>query len=208
MTTTTIAAPRSRPPRRGRTTGRSNYELYAWVFMRTARSCSARWSVHGGGARCGAPRSSSWSSLTPEDVAEVARQEEGHRHDEQPNDDPEHHPVVPGALRPEVDQHHADAVEGVQDDGGDQAGLSEAHDRVLVGADDAGHGGGRRGPSTPVRPGRMASHDPVVPRDSPSWWCRHPAVAAVAGRRTQVPARPHGIRAHVAESGRRLGGCD
>src|SRR5450830_165783 len=36
MTTTTIAAPRSRPPRRGRTTGRSNYELYAWVFMRAS----------------------------------------------------------------------------------------------------------------------------------------------------------------------------
>jgi len=36
MTTTTIAAPRSRPPRRARTIGRSNYELYAWVFMRAS----------------------------------------------------------------------------------------------------------------------------------------------------------------------------
>src|SRR5665648_1291749 len=36
MTTTTIAAPRSGPPRRARTAGRSNYELYAWVFMRAS----------------------------------------------------------------------------------------------------------------------------------------------------------------------------
>jgi succinate dehydrogenase / fumarate reductase membrane anchor subunit len=36
MTTTTIAAPRSPHSRQGRTAGRTNYELYAWVFMRAS----------------------------------------------------------------------------------------------------------------------------------------------------------------------------
>ena len=34
--TTTIAAPRSPHNRQGRTSGRTNYELYAWVFMRAS----------------------------------------------------------------------------------------------------------------------------------------------------------------------------
>lgn len=36
MTTTTIAAPRSPHGRQGRTASRTNYELYAWLFMRAS----------------------------------------------------------------------------------------------------------------------------------------------------------------------------
>ena len=53
-----------------------------------------------------------------------------------PIDDPEHHALVLRALGPEVHEDDPDAVERVEHDGGDEAGLTESHDRVLVRGDD------------------------------------------------------------------------
>ncbi len=44
-------------------------------------------------------------------------------------------PLVARTLRPEVDQHDAQAVEGVEQHRADQSDLHQPHDRVLVGLD-------------------------------------------------------------------------
>jgi hypothetical protein len=44
--------------------------------------------------------------------------------------------LVAGRPRPQVDRDDAQAVEGVADDRRDEGDLAEAHDRVLVRADD------------------------------------------------------------------------
>jgi hypothetical protein len=66
---------------------------------------------------------------------QVPRQEARHRHDQQADDDPRHEALVARPLRPEVDEHDADAVEGVEHDRPDEGRLADPHDRVPVGAD-------------------------------------------------------------------------
>ena len=49
--------------------------------------------------------------------------------------------------------------------------------------------------------------DPRIPRRRPGRRCGHPAVAAVARRAPQVPARPHGIGPHAAAGAPSTGCC-
>jgi hypothetical protein len=65
----------------------------------------------------------------------VARHEAEHGDDPEADDHVEHGLLVLGALRPEVDQHDAHTVEGVEHDRADEGDLTEAHDGRLVGAD-------------------------------------------------------------------------
>src|SRR4051794_6705487 len=71
----------------------------------------------------------------PEDDRQVTDEERHEEHHEHPDDGVAHLPLVARALLPEVHEHDADAVERVEQERGDEAGLHETDDRVLVGVD-------------------------------------------------------------------------
>ena len=59
-----------------------------------------------------------------------------HQHDPEADDGPEHLLLVARALGPEVHGDDPQAVQRVEEDGGDEAVLQQADDRGLVGRDD------------------------------------------------------------------------
>ena len=81
--------------------------------------------------------------MTPENDGKVADGEADHGHGPETDDAPQHLALVLGALLPEVDKNHPEAVEGVEHDGGNEAKLTEAHNGVLVRSDDHVVGLGR-----------------------------------------------------------------
>ncbi|MBG9885151.1 hypothetical protein ABE10_00835, partial [Bacillus toyonensis] len=67
-----------------------------------------------------------------EHVDQVPRHEAGEQHQPHADHAPEHLTLVASALRPEVDQDDAQAVDRVERDAGDEHDLPEPHERVLV----------------------------------------------------------------------------
>src|SRR5699024_12672573 len=85
-----------------------------------------------------------WTSVSiTEHVHEVAGDEACKEDDPHDHDAPEQGALALGALGPEVDQDHAHAVEGVEEDRADEADLAEAEPDSLVVPDhiDVGLGG-------------------------------------------------------------------
>src|SRR5438132_1771855 len=82
-------------------------------------------------AGSGCQKRCSWGSASEHDgeLADGERDEHDSPHTE---DCPEHLPLVLRAVLPEIDRDDAQTVERVEEDGGDESGLAEAHDRVLV----------------------------------------------------------------------------